>query len=78
MRIGISEILFIVQEDDLPIFQKTFGSGEEVGLNFSYKIQKVQRGISDAYFIAEDYLNGSSSVLALSDNIFLGKIFFIR
>ena len=76
VRIGIKDILFIVQEDDLPIFQKTFGSGEDTGLKFSYKIQKVQRGISDAYFIAEDYLDGASSVLALSDNVFLGKNFF--
>ena len=76
VRIGIRDILFIVQEDDLPIFQKTFGSGEDTGLNFSYKVQKVQRGISDAYFIAEDYLDGASSVLALSDNVFLGKNFF--
>ncbi|AFS48327.1 Nucleotidyl transferase [alpha proteobacterium HIMB59] len=76
VRIGIKDILFILQEDDLPIFQKTFGSGEDTGLNFSYKIQKVQRGISDAYFIAEDYLDGASSVLALSDNVFLGKNFF--
>ena len=76
VRIGIKDILFIVQGDDLPIFQKTFGSGEDTGLNFSYKIQKVQRGISDAYFIAEDYLDGASSVLALSDNVFLGKNFF--
>ena len=76
VRIGIKDILFIVQEDDLPMFQKTFGSGEDTGLNFSYKIQKVQRGISDAYFIAEDYLDGASSVLALSDNVFLGKNFF--
>ena len=76
VRIGIREILFIVQEDDLPIFQKTFGSGQEAGLNFSYKIQKIQRGISDAYFIAEDFLDGASSVLALSDNVFLGKNFF--
>ena len=76
VRIGIKDILFIVQEDDLSIFQKTFGSGEDTGLNFSYKIQKIQRGISDAYFIAEDYLNGASSVLALSDNIFLGKKYF--
>ena len=76
VRIGIKDILFIVQEDDLPICQKTFGSGKDTGLNFSYKIQKVQRGISDAYFIAEDYLDGASSVLALSDNVFLGKNFF--
>ena len=76
IRLGIKDILFIVQEDDLLIFKKTFGSGSDVGLNFSYEIQKVQRGIADAYFIADKYLNGSPSVLALSDNIFLGKKYF--
>ena len=76
IRLGIKDILFIVQEDDLLIFKKTFGSGSDVGLNFSYKIQNVQRGIADAYFIADKYLDGSPSVLALSDNIFLGKKYF--
>ncbi len=73
IRIGIKEILFIVQEDDLSIFKKTFGTGSDVGLNFSYEIQRIQRGIADAYFIAEKFLDGSASVLALSDNVFLGK-----
>ncbi len=73
IRLGIKDILFIVKEDDLLIFKKTFGSGSDVGLNFSYEIQNVQRGIADAYFIADKYLDGSPSVLALSDNIFLGK-----
>ncbi len=76
IRLGIKDILFIVQEDDLLIFKKTFGSGSDVGLNFSYEIQNVQRGIADAYFIADKYLDGSHSVLALSDNIFLGKKYF--
>ena len=76
IRLGIKDILFIVQEDDLLIFKKTFGSGSDVGLNFSYEIQKVKRGIADAYFIADKYLDGNSSVLALSDNIFLGKKYF--
>ena len=76
IRLGIKDILFIVQEDDLLIFKKTFGSGSDVGLNFSYEIQKVQRGIADAYFIADKYLDGNPSVLALSDNIFLGKKYF--
>ncbi len=76
IRLGIRDILFIVKEDDLLIFKKTFGSGSDVGLNFSYDIQNVQRGIADAYFIAEQYLDGSPSVLALSDNIFLGKKYF--
>ena len=76
VRLGIKDILFIVQEDDLSIFKKTFGTGSKVGLNFSYEIQKIQRGIADAYFIAEKFLDGSPSVLALSDNIFLGKKYF--
>ncbi len=76
IRLGIKDILFIVQEDDLLTFKKTFGSGSDVGLNFSYEIQKVQRGIADAYFIADKYLDDSPSVLALSDNIFLGKKYF--
>ena len=76
IRVGIKDILFIVQEEDLPIFKKTFGSGDHVGLNFSYEIQKIQKGIADAYFIAEEFLQGSPSVLALSDNVFLGKKYF--
>ena len=76
IRLGIKDILFIVQEDDLLTFKKTFGSGSDVGLNFSYEIQNIQRGIADAYFIADKYLDGSPSVLALSDNIFLGKKYF--
>ena len=76
IRIGIKDILFIVQEEDLSIFKKTFGSGSHVGVNFSYEIQKIQKGIADAYFIAEKFLQGSPSVLALSDNVFLGNKYF--
>ena len=76
VRLGIKEILFIIQESDVSVFQKTFGTGDELGLTFQYQIQKVQRGIADAYLIAKDFLGDSSSVLALSDNIFLGEKYF--
>ena len=76
IRMGIKDILFIVQKDDLSTFQNTFSSGEHVGLNFSYEIQEIQRGIADAYFIAENFLQKSPSVLALSDNVFLGNNYF--
>ena len=76
IRMGIKDILFIVQKDDLSTFQNTFSSGEHVGLNFSYEIQEIQRGIADAYFIAENFLQKIPSVLALSDNVFLGKNYF--
>ena len=74
VRIGIREILLLSKKMIYQFF-KNFWVWRSV-FNFSYKNQKVQRGIFDAYFIAEDYLNGSSSVLALSDNIFLGKNYF--
>ncbi|MDA1284469.1 MAG: sugar phosphate nucleotidyltransferase [Proteobacteria bacterium] len=76
IRLGIKEILFIVQENDIPVFQNTFGTGKELGLTFQYEIQKFQKGIPDAYLIAKDFLGNSSSVLALSDNIFLGEEYF--
>ena len=73
IRLGIKEILFITQEKDVSVFKDIFGTGEEVGLTFEYKIQNVQKGISDAYFLAKNFLKDSSSVLALSDNIFFGQ-----
>ena len=76
VRLGIRDILFIVQEGDLSKFKTIFGTGSDVGLNFSYEIQKIQRGIADAYFIAKSFLDGCPSVLALCDNVFLGKNFF--
>jgi len=76
IRLGIKDIVFIIQEDDLKLFKNIFGTGDQLGLNFSYLIQHEQKGISDAYLIAEKYINGSPSVLALSDNIFIGKNYF--
>ena len=39
VRLGIRDILFIVQEGDLSKFKTIFGTGSDVGLNFSYEIQ---------------------------------------
>tara|TARA_B100000902_G_scaffold168902_1_gene163488 strand:+ start:58 stop:945 length:888 start_codon:yes stop_codon:yes gene_type:complete len=75
IRLNVKDILFIVHEDDLVVFQNTFGSGKHVGLNFSYIIQKKQKGIADAYIIAEKFLEESPSILALCDNVFIGEKF---
>lgn len=76
IRLGIRDILFIVSQDDLKTFKNIFGTGDQLGLNFSYLVQPIQRGISDAYLIAENFVKGSSSVLALCDNLFIGKDYF--
>lgn len=72
MLSGIREILIISDEFSLPLYQKMFGTGAMFGLTISYAVQAEPRGIAEAYLIANDFLNGSPSLLILGDNIFYG------
>lgn len=75
MLAGIKDILIITNETDYDNFIKLLGDGSQYGLNLSYKIQYVQRGIADAFLIAEDFINGDDVALVLGDNIFHGQGF---
>ena len=70
---GIREILVITNEEDDSKFKKLLGDGSQFGLKIDYMIQHVQRGISDAFIIAEDWIDGEDVVLILGDNIFYGQ-----
>lgn len=70
---GIKEILIITSERDLQNFKNTLGDGSQFGVKIEYMIQYVQRGISDAFIIAEDWINGEKVSLILGDNIFYGE-----
>lgn len=75
MLAGIKDILIITNEIDYDNFIKVLGDGSQFGINLSYKIQYVQRGIADAFLIAEDFINGDDVALILGDNIFHGHGF---
>ena len=75
MLAGIRDILIITNENDYDNFKKLLGDGSHLGLNISYKIQYVQRGIADAFLIAEDFVDGDDVALILGDNIFHGHGF---
>ena len=75
MLAGIKDILIITNEIDYDNFIKLLGDGSQYGLNLTYKIQYVQRGIADAFLIAEDFINGEDVALVLGDNIFHGHGF---
>ena len=75
MLAGIKDILIITNESDYDNFRKVLGDGSQFGLNLSYKIQYVQRGIADAFIIAEDFVAGEPTALILGDNIFHGQGF---
>ncbi len=72
MSAGIRDILVIVSEGDRERFEKTLGDGSQFGISISYDVQKVQRGIADAFVIARDFICGDRVALALGDNIYYG------
>ena len=75
MLAGIKDILIITNEIDYDNFIKVLGDGSQYGLNLTYKIQYIQRGIADAFLIAEDFIGNEDVALVLGDNIFHGHGF---
>lgn len=70
---GIKDILIIVPQGDMEPFIRLLDDGEELGINISYKEQKVQRGIADAFIVGRRFIGDDSVCLALGDNIFYSE-----
>lgn len=73
MLAGIREILIISTPDDLPRFQDLLGTGEELGLEFSYAQQPKPEGIAQSFLIGEPFIQNEPVALILGDNIFYGN-----
>jgi glucose-1-phosphate thymidylyltransferase len=69
----VKEVLVISTPEDLPTFRKDLQGSNPWEFSFSFLEQSQPRGIADGLILAEGFLDGSSSILLLGDNLFFGN-----
>ncbi|TSC93644.1 MAG: glucose-1-phosphate thymidylyltransferase [Candidatus Berkelbacteria bacterium Athens1014_28] len=70
MLADIREVLIISTPQDLPNFQRLFGNGDEIGMNFSYAEQAAPNGLAEAFIIGDKFIGRDCVAMILGDNIF--------
>lgn len=73
MEADIRDIMIIIPPEEEQTFRKLLGDGSAFGVQITYAVQYVARGIADAFLVAEDFVQGDSACLILGDNIFYAK-----
>lgn len=71
IKAGIKDIYIIVSPDNSGQFLNLLGSAfKEFGINLYFEVQKVPRGLADAFIMAENFIGEDSVALILGDNIY--------
>jgi len=67
---GIKDILIVTGTEHMGAVVGTLGSGRQLGLEFTYRVQEEAGGIAQALSLAESFVGDDACVVILGDNIF--------
>lgn len=71
---GLTEILIVTGREHMGDVIELLGSGNEYGVEFTFKVQDAAGGIAQALGLAEHFVNGDRCIVILGDNIFQDDI----
>jgi glucose-1-phosphate thymidylyltransferase len=69
---GVREVAIVSSRDHVSQLELTLGSGDELGVSFSYVVQHEPKGIADGLAVCADFLAGDRCALVLGDNVLFG------
>ncbi|MEB4783690.1 sugar phosphate nucleotidyltransferase [Paenibacillus jamilae] len=67
---GVHDILIVTGKEHMGDVVNLLGSGREMGVTFTYKVQDEAGGIAQALDLAEQFVGDDQMVVILGDNVF--------
>lgn len=71
---GLTDILIVTGKEHMGDVVNLLGSGSEMGVSFTYKVQDEAGGIAQALGLAEQFVGEDQMVVLLGDNVFADDI----
>lgn len=71
---NINDILIVTGKEHMGDVVNLLGSGRDLGVIFTYKVQDEAGGIAQALGLAEQFINNDTMVVILGDNVFSDSI----
>src|ERR1035438_9318536 len=68
--IGITEIMIVTGTEHMGAFVDELGSGKDLGVDLTYRVQDEAGGIAQAIGLAEGFARRSPIIVLLGDNLF--------